>query len=432
MDFIAVGGYGEVGRNMTYLREGEDSIILDAGIRLDRVLVHEDTDIERMSHDELIARGILPDISVIKDGVKAIVLSHGHLDHIGAISLLYDKLKDIPIVGTPYTIEVLKRELGKRRANLHAVEVGETFRVGQNMSVEFVRITHSIPQTSLVVVHTARGRYVYLNDFKLDDSPVIGQGPDYQRMREVGEQGIKGLIIETTRIQEEGRTPSESIAARLLEDHMIKSDPDKGLIITTFSSHIARIKSITETANRIGRTPILLGRSMEKYVGIAENLKVIQLPEGAHVYGAGDAIDSMLKKIAEHREEYVLVVTGHQGESDSLLVRMADGKTPYRIDGDEVIFSADVIPNPINYANRYSLETKLKFNGARLFKGVHVSGHAAREDHLDVLKMLNPEKVIPCHGEVSMLASYADLGAELGYTLNEDLFLIKNGQRMQL
>ncbi len=431
MDFIAVGGYGEVGRNMTYLREGDDAIILDAGIRLDRVLVHEDTDIEKMSHDKLIARGILPDISMIKGNVKAIVLSHGHLDHIGAISLFYEKFKDIPIVGTPYTIEVLKRELGKRKAQLHAIEMGETFRVGPNMSVEFVRATHSIPHTALVVVHTPRGRYVYLNDFKLDDSPVIGQGPDYQRMRELGEQGVKGLIIETTRVQVEGRTPSESIAARLVEDHMIKSDPDKGLIITTFSSHIARIKSIAESASRIGRTPILLGRSMEKYVGIAEDLKVIHLPEGSHVYGAGDAVDKMLKSISKEREKYVLVVTGHQGEPDSLLVRMANDKTPYRIEGDEIIFSADVIPNPINYANRYALETKLKFNGARLFKGVHVSGHAAREDHLDVLKMLNPEKVIPCHGDVGMLASYADLAAELDYTLNEDLFLIKNGQRLQ-
>jgi ribonuclease J len=431
MDFIGIGGYGEVGRNMTLLREGDDAIILDSGIRIDRVLIHEDTDIRRMRYEELIARGILPNISLIEGSVKAIVLSHGHLDHIGAISLFYDKFKDIPIIGTPYTIEVLKRELGKKKARLHPVNLGETFRISPKMSVEFVGITHSIPQASMLVVHTRGGRYVYLNDFKLDDSPVIGQRPDYQRIRELGEQGVKGLIIESTRIQVEGRTPSESIAARLLEDVMIKSHPDRGLIVTTFSSHIARIKSIAENANRIGRTPVLLGRSMEKYVGIAEDLGVIHLPEDAHIYGSPHSITQMLKKMAREREEYVLVVTGHQGEPDAILARLANDKTPYSVDGDEVIFSADVIPNPINAANRYALETKLKIKGARLFKGTHVSGHAAREDHRDVLNALNPEKVIPCHGDFSMLAAYADLASDSGYTINDDLFIVQNGQKIK-
>ncbi|MEE8167915.1 MAG: MBL fold metallo-hydrolase, partial [Candidatus Hydrothermarchaeales archaeon] len=168
MDFIAVGGYGEVGRNMTYLREGNDAIILDMGIRLDRVLIHEDTDISKMSQAELIARGIIPDNSVITGGVKAIILGHGHLDHIGAVSVYYDKYKDVPIIGTPYTIELIKRELRNKKARLYPLEMGSTFRISPSMSVEFVRISHSIPQTVMVVVHTPKGRYVYVNDFKLD------------------------------------------------------------------------------------------------------------------------------------------------------------------------------------------------------------------------------------------------------------------------
>ncbi len=431
MEFIGVGGYGEVGRNMTYLREGDDAIFLDSGIRLDRVLIHEDTDIRRMKSEELIGKGIIPDISIIKGSVKAMVLSHGHLDHIGAIALFYDKFKDIPIIGTPYTIEVLKRELGNRKANLHTVEPGGTFRISPNMSVEFVKITHSIPQASLVAVHASSGTYVYLNDFKLDDSPVIGPGPDYQRIRELGEHGVKALIIESTRIQEEGRTPSESIANTLLEDVMIKSDPDRGLIITTFSSQIARIKSITENASRIGRTPILLGRSMEKYVGIAEKLGVINLPEGSRIFGFAKSVNKILGQIAKEREKYALIVTGHQGEEGAVLTRMASGKTPYEIKGDEVIFSAAVIPNPMNIANRYALETKLKIKGARLFKGTHVSGHAYKEDHRDILKTLNPENVIPCHGDFTMLATYADLATDSGYTINEDLFIVQNGQKLQ-
>ncbi len=432
MDFIAVGGYGEVGRNMTYLREGNDAIILDMGIRLDRVLIHEDTDISKMSQAELIARGIIPDNSVITGGVKAIILGHGHLDHIGAVSVYYDKYKDVPIIGTPYTIELIKRELRNKKARLYPLEMGSTFRISPSMSVEFVRISHSIPQTVMVVVHTPKGRYVYVNDFKLDDTPVIGEAPDYPRMRELGEAGIKSLIIESTRVQDEGRTPSEAIAARLVEDNLIKSDPDKGLITTTFSSQIARLKSLTEAANRIGRTPVLLGRSMEKYVSIAEKIKILELPEGAHLYGAPNSVKQILKRVMKEKEEYLLVVTGHQGEPDAILSRMVNGKLPYTIDGDQVLFSASVIPNPINVANRYALETKLKLKGARLFKGAHVSGHASKEDHRDLLKMLNPEKLIPCHGNMGMLAAYADLGEDLGYTLNKDLLLVKNGQKLQL
>ncbi len=432
MEFVAVGGYGEVGRNMTYLREDGDAILLDMGIRLDRVLVHEDTDLSKMSHAELVRRGIIPDLSYVKGDVKAVVLSHGHLDHLGALSLFYNKFKDVPIIGTPYTVEILKRELERRRASLQPLEIGHRMQITPKMSVEYVGITHSIPQTALVVVHTPKGRYAYANDFKLDNTPVLGKGPDYERMRELGEEGVSCLIIESTRVQEEGRTPSEAIAARLVEDNLIKSDPDKGLIVTTFSSHIARIKSIVEAANRIGRTPILLGRSMEKYVGIAESLGIIDLPKIAHIYGNPKSVEEILKKVNKERQEYLLIVTGHQGEPDAILARMANGKTPYKIKDDEVVFSADVIPNPINAANRYALETKLKLQGARLFKGAHVSGHAAKEDHRDLLKILNPDKIIPCHGDMTMLANYADLGEDLGYSLNEDLFIAKNGQKITL
>ncbi len=432
MEFVGVGGYGEVGRNMTYLREDGDAILLDMGIRLDRVLVHEDTDLSKMSHAELVRRGIIPDLSYVKGEVKAVVFSHGHLDHIGALSLFHAKFKDVPLVGTPYTVELLKREVEKKAGPPQPVEIGRSMQITHKMSVEYVGITHSIPQTAMVVVHTPKGRYVYANDFKLDNTPVIGKPPDYERMRELGEQGVNCLIIESTRVTEEGRTPSEAIAARLVEDNLIKSDPDKGLIVTTFSSHIARIKSIVEAANRIGRTPILLGRSMEKYVGIAERLGIIDLPKIAHIYGNPKSVEEILKKVNKERQEYLLIVTGHQGEPDAILARMANGKTPYKIKDDEVVFSADVIPNPINAANRYALETKLKLQGARLFKGAHVSGHASREDHRDLLRILNPEKIIPCHGDMTMLANYADLGEDLGYTLNEDLFIVKNGQKIVL
>ncbi len=437
MEVVPIGGYEEVGRNMTLVRSGNDSIIIDMGIRLDRVLIHEDTDISKLSREELVRRGIIPDDTVIKEKVKAIILSHGHLDHLGAVTLLASKY-NAPIVGTPYTLELVKRELRhvkpKKRLNLHVLNQGESLYVSENMEVEFIRVTHSIPQSSLVAVHTNNGTLLYANDFKLDDHPVIGSKPDYRRLKKLGRSGIKGLIVETTRINNEGRTPSESIAKRLIEDSLTKTDDRKGLLVTTFSSHISRIKSITTTASAIDRIPVLLGRSMEKYIGIAEELGIIELPDNARLYGDKNAIKKILRKVVkEGKEKYLLTVTGHQGEPDALLSKIAGKKLPYRVSkGDQVVFSADVIPNPINVANRYAMETKLKMQGARLFKGNHVSGHAAREDHRDLIKILQPEIIIPCHGDLRMLASYAELADDEGYALNRDLFLVRNGQIVRL
>lgn len=434
MEIVAVGGYEEVGRNMTVIKYENDAIVVDMGIRLDRVLIHEDTDISKLSTEELARRGIIPSVGDDYGEVKAIVLTHAHLDHLGAVPILAERFPLAPIIGTPYTIELVKQELrGKRRNPLYVLEAGEVLQVAPKLSIEFVRITHSIPDCVVLVVHTPEGSLAYFNDFKLDDTPVIGEKPDYQRIAELGKEGLRALIIETTRVANDGRTPSEQVARAMLEDTLLKSSPEHGLIVTTFSSHIARIKSILDIAERLGREPLLLGRSMEKYVSIAERRGIISLPENAHIYGGRDAIKRALKRAARERERYMLIITGHQGEQDALLTKIANKKFEYRISpGDEVVFSADVIPNPINVAQRYALETKLKMQGARLFKGLHVSGHASREDHYDLLKMLQPEKIIPTHGTLDMLALYAELAETLGYAINREVFLLRNGQRLEV
>jgi ribonuclease J len=438
MEVIAIGGYNEFGRNMTEVKVGEESVIIDMGIKLDRVLIHEDTDLSTMEKEELVKRGIFPDDRLVQGNVKAIAISHGHLDHLGAVSNLADKF-NVPILATPYTAELIKSEKRYNRSfkggeRVRIVHSGEQIEVSPNIKIEFIHVTHSILQASFVVVHTPQGVLVYANDFKFDDSPVLGEKTDYTRLMELGQEGIKCLIVETSRVMEEERTPSEEIARKLLFDTISKSDEEAGLIVTTFSSHLQRIKSILDTAQLTGRTPVLLGRSMAKYSGIGEKLGLIKLPKTTSVYGTQKAVSGIMKTInQEGRENYLIIATGHQGEQDAILSRISNREYDFKINkDDQVAFSANVIPNPMNKANRYVLETKLRIQGGRIIKGLHVSGHAAREDHRYLLKVLNPENIIPCHGDLLMLSSYTELAESMGYELNKNIYLIRNGQKIEI
>ncbi|MFQ5975720.1 MAG: MBL fold metallo-hydrolase RNA specificity domain-containing protein, partial [Candidatus Hydrothermarchaeales archaeon] len=311
---------------------------------------------------------------------------------------------------------------------------GGTTEVAPGISVEFVHVTHSIPHSSLVAIHGPDGTLLYANDFKFDDFPGIGKKTDYKRLKELGEEGVKCMVVESTRVAEERRTASEKIVRTMLLDNLVKADEDKGLVLTTFSSHIARLNTIITTAQLMDRKPVLLGRSMGKYSGIAEKLGIITLPKNVETYANPKAVKKAFKRMAdEGKEKYILIVTGHQGEPDAMLSRMANRAFDYTFErGDQVIFSADVIPNPMNVANRYALETKLRIQGAHLIKDLHVSGHASREDHRDLLRMVNPENIIPCHGDLQMQASYAELAEEYDYEFNKNLFLVRNGQKAKL
>jgi ribonuclease J len=436
MEIVAIGGYNEFGRNMTEVKVGEDSIIIDMGIKLDRILIHEDTDLSSMDSNELVKRGIFPDDRLVQGNVKAIAISHGHLDHLGAVHKLADKY-NVPIYARPYTAELIKSEKRYNRGfkggeRVKVVHSGEMIEVTQNISIEFIHVTHSILQASFVVIHTLDGIIVYANDFKFDDTPVLGEKTDYSRLMEIGQEGVKCLVVETSRVMEEERTPSEEIARKLLFDTISKSDEDSGLIVTTFSSHLQRIKSILDSARLVGRTPVLLGRSMAKYSGIGEKLDLIELPKTTSVYGTQKAVSGILKNIdQEGRENYLIIATGHQGEQDAILSRISNREYDFKIGkDDQIAFSANVIPNPMNTANRYVIETKLRIQGARIIKGLHVSGHAAREDHRYLLRVLNPENIIPCHGDLVMLSSYTELAESMGYELNRNIFLIRNGQNV--
>ncbi|NLV10937.1 RNase J family beta-CASP ribonuclease [Halomicrobium mukohataei] len=444
VEIATIGGYEEVGRQMTAVRAGDDIVIFDMGLNLSKVLIHDNVETERMHSLDLIDMGAIPDdrvMSELEGDVKAIVPTHGHLDHIGAISKLAHRY-DAPIVATPFTIELVKQQIKSEEKfgvqnDLVKMDAGGTMSIGDKNELEFVNVTHSVIDAINPVLHTPEGAVVYGLDKRMDHTPVLGDPIDMKRFREIGREGegVLCYIEDCTNAGRKGRTPSESVARRHLKDVMTSvEDYDGGIVATTFSSHIARVKSLVEFADEIGRQPVLLGRSMEKYSGTAERLDFVDFPDDLGMYGHRKSVDRTFKRIMnDGKENFLPIVTGHQGEPRAMLTRMGRGETPYELeDGDKVIFSARVIPEPSNEGQRYQSEQLLKMQGARLYDDIHVSGHLREEGHYEMLQALQPQNVIPAHQSMSGFAPYVSLCESQGYKLGRDLHATSNGNRITL
>jgi ribonuclease J len=412
------------------------------GLNLSKVLIHDNVETERMHSLDLIDMGAIPDDRVMSDiegDVQAIVPTHGHLDHIGAISKLAHRY-DAPIVATPFTIELVKQEIQSEEKfgvqnDLIKMDPGESMDIGEDCELELVNVTHSVIDAINPVLHTPEGAVVYGLDKRMDHNPVIGDPIDMERFREIGREGVLCYIEDCTNAGKKGKTPSESVARAQLKDVMYSlEDYDGGIVATTFSSHIARVKSLVEFADDIDRQPILLGRSMEKYSGTAERLDFIDFPNDLGMYGHRKSVDRTFKRIMnEGKEKYLPVVTGHQGEPRAMLTRMARGETPYELEnGDKVIFSARVIPEPTNEGQRYQAEKLLGMQGARIYDDIHVSGHLRTEGHYQMLDALQPENLVPAHQDMKGFSPYVDLARSQGYDVGDDLHITQNGNIIQL
>ncbi|MFA6333293.1 MAG: RNase J family beta-CASP ribonuclease [Methanoregula sp.] len=442
IEIIAVGGYDEVGRNMTAVRVGKEIVIFDMGLRLDQLMIHEDAEVDEMHSLDLIKIKAIPDDTVLQNvegTVKAIVCSHGHLDHIGALPKLAHRYK-APIIATPYATELIRQQISGEKKfgvgnKLFALSAGQKYTISPNIILEFVHTQHSIIDTVTPVLHTPHGAIVYACDFKFDRTPVIGKPPDFARFRQIGKEGVLALIVESTYIHRPGRCPSERIARDLVRDVITSFEDDKSaIVVSTFSSHIARVKTIAECAHEIGRKPVFLGRSMQKYSVTAEQMKYVSFPPSTSVFGDRRTVDRVMRRMMkEGKEKFLPIVTGHQGEPGSILTRLANGDTPYQLSkGDKVLFSANVIPNPMNFGQRYVVEQLLRKTGSRIFEDLHVSGHAYREDHYEFLQLLQPQHIIPAHADLQMTSGYAEFAGDLGYVINKTVHPMKNGQRLRI
>jgi ribonuclease J len=435
LEVLPLGGLGEVGRNMTAVSFGDGYVVVDMGVRLDAIQAFEDANLANMSLQELVKINAIPDDSPLrKEKVKAVFLTHGHLDHIGAVGKLIRPYR-APLYGTPFTLELVRRlvlEENERRVEMVRVRPGERVEVG-DLEVEFLPANHSIPQTVFLLLRQGEHSLLFATDFKLDENPLVGPPTDLGELRRRVGEDLEAALVGTVRVDEPGPTKSEGRAREMLEETMRRVErKGKALLVTTFSSHLVRIKSIVEISEELGRIPVLVGRSMKNYFSAAAELNLISFPPDLPVYGTPGTIKKFLKKANGSRGDYVLICTGHQGEPTSVLSKIADRKLPFRIeDDDQVIFSASVIPNPINQNHRSLLETKLLVQGARIHRDVHVSGHAARVDTAEFLRALSPRHLLPCHGTPEKLEAMMELGRELGYG-RENLHLLENGHPLRL
>lgn len=437
-----VGGFSEVGKNMVVVELEEDAFIFDEGFFLPAIVSMEERD-KVMTEKKLKTIKAIPEDSVINNithKIRAQFISHAHLDHVGAIPFISDKY-DAPIYGTPFTIEVLETLLKDNNITLKnkifSIKPNTTFYVkGKNKKyeIDFINITHSTAQCLMVAIQTEKGSIIYANDFKLDDTPVIGLKPNYKRLREIARKGVLAFIVDSLYSGSERKTPSEKVARVLLEEVLLTiQNRNAGMIVTTFSSHIARLKSIVEFGKKLNREVVFLGRSLDKYSTAAKNVGIAPFLNDIHISKYRRQVEKTLQKVERKRRDYMIVCTGHQGEPGSILERLSRHQLPFKINKDDnIVFSSSVIPTPINKEQFAKMETSLKKSKPRIFRDAHVSGHGGREDLRDILQIINPQHIIPSHGGPDKTAPMIDLAEELGYKQNKQCHLMHDGEVLEL
>jgi ribonuclease J len=395
---VALGGLGEIGRNMTVLEYAGRLLLVDCG-----VLFPEDY----QPGVDL----ILPDFDYIRgrlDDVDALVLTHAHEDHIGAVPYLLREKSDIPLIGSRLTLALVESKLQEHRLKAFQLEVreGQRERFGP-FACEFVAVNHSIPDALAVAIRTPAGLVLHTGDFKLDQLPLDGRLTDLRAFARLGEEGVDLLLVDSTNAEVPGFTTPERDIGPVID--RVFASARRRLIVACFASHIHRVQQVLDAAPAHGRKVAFIGRSMVRNMGVARDLGYLRVPPGL-------LVDS--REIDDLRDEdVVLICTGSQGEPMSVLSRMANRDHFIRVgEGDVVLLASSLIPGNenavfrvINGLSRWGAEVVHKGNAL-----VHVSGHASAGELLYCYNILRPRNVMPVHGEWRHLRANADLAVLTG------------------
>jgi len=408
---IPLGGLSEIGRNMTAFEYNDEIMIIDCGLSF--------------PEDDMLGIDIvIPDVTYLmknKDKVKGIVLTHGHEDHIGALPYVLRKL-NVPVYGTRLTLGLVEIKIKEHKLTdviLERVEVGQTIKLGE-FEVEFIRTSHSMPDASAIAIHTSLGIIFHTGDFKIDFTPVDGQIIDLHRIAELGKKGVLVMMADSTNVERPGYTMSEKNVGESFEN--IFRNTKSRIILATFASNVHRVQQVLDSAFNYNRKVVISGRSMVNVISVAQELGVLNVPEGLLI-----DINEM-DKYDDNR--IVILTTGSQGEPMAALSRMASSEhRKLNIQpGDLVVFSSSPIPG--NEKSITRVINQLFEKGAEViyesFADVHVSGHACQEELKLMHRLVNPQYFIPVHGEHKHLKQHGKLAEGLGMP-KQNILIGQNG-----
>jgi len=412
---IPLGGLGEIGKNMTVFRCGEDMIILDSGLAFPE---------EDMLGIDL----VIPDISYIienKDKIRAVVLTHGHEDHIGSLFYLLRHI-DVPVYGSRLTLGLVEgrlKEYDVSTTKLIPVAPGDSITLGA-FEVGFIRVNHSIADALGIYLKTPVGTVVHTGDFKIDQTPVDGKMIDIHKFAELGNQGVLVLLSDSTNAERPGYTKSERTVTVSLDEHFRTA---RGrIILTTFASNVSRLQQAINAACNYGRKVALLGRSMVTVVNKANELGYMDIPEGVLI-----GVD----EISRYPDNQMLILTtGSQGEPMAALSRLASKshRSLQLAPGDTVLIAANPIPGNERSVGR-TIDALMRSGVHVVYErssGIHVSGHGSQEELKLILNLVSPKYFIPVHGEHRMLRQHGKLAQETGIP-KENIFIGENGQVLE-
>jgi ribonuclease J len=418
LKIIPLGGLQEIGKNITAFEYGDEIIVVDCGLAF--------------PEDDMLGIDlVIPDVTYLvknKEKVRGIILTHGHEDHIGAIPYVIREL-DVPVFGTKLTLGLVGSKLVehglKDKVHLQTVTQGQRIRLGV-FEVEFIRTTHSVADTVALAIRTPVGLIVHTADFKVDYTPVEGEGIDLARFGQLGSEGVRLLMCDSTNVERKGFTMSERTVGESIEQIFMRSG-GRRILVATFSSNIHRMQQIANAAIKFGRKVIFCGRSMLNVVDVATGLGYLNLPEGS-------VVD--LNDIDRYpAEKLVLIMTGSQGEPMSVLTRIAtsDHRKIEIMEGDLVILSASPIPGNEKYVFKV-IDDLFKKGADVIYESladVHVSGHACQEELKIIHSLVRPQFFMPVHGEYRHLKRHANLAQSLGMP-EQNIFIAENGNVLEL
>ncbi len=420
LKIIPLGGMNEIGKNLTCFEYGDEIVVLDCGMTF--------PDEEMLGVDL-----VIPDMSYLvsnRDKIKAVLLTHGHEDHIGSLPYFLRAMSNVPIFGSRMTIGLVEHKLKEHGilsiAKLNSVKAGDTIRVGNHFRAEFIRVNHSIADSFGIALYTPAGTVVHTGDFKVDTTPIDGEMIDLARFGALGQSGVLALMTDSTNVERQGFTMSESTVGQKF-DEIFASHPRQRIIVATFASNVHRVQQIINAAIKTKRKVAISGRSMQNVVEVAIEHGYMRVPKGL-IIGIEE-----VHKYKNH--QLVIITTGSQGEPMSALTRMAfsDHKQVEIGNGDLVIISASPIPGNEKTISRVINEL-FKKGAEVIYKAlaeVHVSGHACQEELKIILGLVKPKYYIPAHGEYRHLATSAKLGIASGVK-EKNTFILNLGDVLEL